>query len=108
MDIDSMSINVDDIYCSNGFMVLIESHLTHLRTYKATTVTVSDHQCYKYEGDLYGLLADIGIAPYLHHIIARINGYVSSADFNGLHARLLMPNLDEIGMLKNIYMTQKM
>lgn len=94
-------------YSEPGFLTMIESHLTYIRQLPGNqSVAITDHQAYKYEGDLYGLLNDMKVQKKYHYTVMRVNGYVSSADYKGDVKALLMPDFDEISLLKNIYLTK--
>ena len=62
MLLNKVSSAVDEVYFDPGFLVLIESHLTQLRKNPNVGYAgINEHQNYKYEGDLYGLLDDLNI-----------------------------------------------
>jgi hypothetical protein len=106
MNILNIHPNEEQAYSETAFLTLIESHLTYLRKLpKNQVVSVSDKQAYKYEGDLYGLLNDLSVPKKYHYIVMRVNDYLSSADYKGDVRDLLIPDLDEVTLLKNIYQT---
>lgn len=99
---------IDATFNDPGFFVLLESHLTYLRTKNnVTAVNISPHQGYKYEGDLYGLLNDLSVDKKYHYIVMRVNHYLSSADYLGDRDSLLIPDLNEVDLLKQIYDSKK-
>lgn len=99
---------IDNTYNDPGFFILLESHLTYLRTKNnVTAVTITQHQGYKFEGDLYGLLNDLSIEKKYHYIVMRVNYYLSSADYLGDRDSLLIPDLNEVELLKQIYDSKK-
>ncbi len=107
MQINKLMPSVEEVYMQHDFLVLIESHLTYLRTsVNATLVAVTEHQNYKYEGDLYGLLDDLTIDKKFHFIIARVNNFVNSSDFKGDIQYLIVPDLSEVELLKSIFQTK--
>jgi len=107
MQINKIKPSIEDVYFSHNFIVMIDSHLTYLRADPDNTLaSVTKHQNYKYEGDLYGLLNDLNISKKYHFIIARLNGYESSVDFKGDVEFLTIPNLSQIDLLKNIFLTK--
>lgn len=106
MDINAIAPNIEDTYFNPGFLVLLESHLTYLRTSATLQSTaVSGLQKSKFEGDFYGLLTDLGIDYRFHYIVLRVNGYDSSADYRGESDAIVVPALSDIDMLKNIFLT---
>jgi len=106
MQILNLPQSIEDVYFDPNFIVLLESHITYLRTTNISTVVVSSHQGYKYEGDFYGLLGDLNILKKFHYIVMRVNGYESSADFDGNITHIVTPDFNEIDLLKNVYQTK--
>ena len=107
MQINNIQSSFDQIYFDHNFLVMIESHLTYLKTVGNVRLTeVSNHQNYKFEGDLFGLLDDLHVPKNFHYITARVNGYENSADFQGDKQYLLLPDGNEIEQLKTIYQTK--
>lgn len=96
----------EDIFYSNEFIVLIESHLEYLRTTNSQLISVTDLQSYKYEGDLYGLLEELRYEKKFHYAITRVNGYKNSNDYNGEPISLLIPSLSEIVRIASILQTE--
>lgn len=85
---------------------MIESHLTYLRGLTTNyVVTATDQQAFKYEGDFFGLLNELGIEKKYHHIVMRVNSYLSSADYKGDVKDIIIPSLDEVTLLKTTYQT---
>ena len=102
---DSVS-QPDDSFFDEEFMVMIDSHLTWLRSDPDGTMqAISNIQAYKWEGDLFGLLDNLGIDKRYHFIIARVNYYENSTDYRGDVYQLFIPTLSNINMLNNIYKT---
>lgn len=107
MQIHNLTPPIEQTYFEHDFLVILESHLTYLRTNgNLRLVTVSEHQNFKYEGDLYGLLDDLDVIKKFHYITARVNGYESSSDFKGDVEYLVVPDYTEIEMLKSVYQTK--
>jgi hypothetical protein len=107
MQINSLKPQPEKVFFEPNFLVMLESHLSFFRNSGATTLTpISSQQGYKYEGDLYGLLDDLGISKVFHFITARLNGFTSGSDFKGDRDYLLVPSLADIEILKAIYQTK--
>lgn len=107
MIIDYLMSDVsDDVYFSPEYITMIESHLDYLRIYNPKYVNISSLQSYKYEGDLYGLLQEMRYEKKFHYVIARVNGYKNSNDYNGEVFNLLIPNLSEVIRLAGLLETQ--
>lgn len=106
MDILNIHPNDELTYSDPGFLVMIESHLTYLRGLSSNYVmTATNQQGFKYEGDFFGLLNELGIEKKYHHIVMRVNGYLSSADYKGDVLDIVIPSLDEVTLLKTTYQT---
>ena len=106
MDIDTLSPVIEDAYYSEGFLKVVEDHLTYFRTYDGVVVNqLTNVQCVKYQGDLFGLLLDLKIDKRYHHVVMRVNDLYSPADFTGDINQIVIPNLAQVDMTKNIYQT---
>jgi hypothetical protein len=107
MDIDTLSTVIEDAYYSEGFMQVIEDHLSYLRSYDGVVVNqLTNTQCVKYQGDFFGLLNDLKIDKRYHYAVMRVNDLFSPADFTGDINQIVVPNLSQVDMLKNIYQTK--
>lgn len=107
MQINNLSPRIESVYYEHNFLVMLESHLTYLRQDTNVSIRkITNHQGLKYEGDLFGLLDDLNIKKKYHLIVARINGYHSGADYKGNIDYIVIPNFEEIELLKNQYMTK--
>lgn len=107
MDIHSLATSTgDDAYYDHGFHVMLEAHFTHLLSMpKTITYPVDPGLCYRYEGDLYGLLDALNIQKQYHLAILRLNGFRCSGDLTPDVTSLIIPDLAEIDLLKAVYMT---
>lgn len=85
MSITSSSLMVnegDSVYYTAAWRLMIETHLLFLINHPYTVPqSIAAHDVYKYEGDLYGMLAKLNIAPQYHFAIMRMNGLTSPQDF---------------------------
>ena len=108
MQILNIHPDIESTYYNAKFLDMIESHLTHLRrTEGIQALSVTEHQGYKYEGDLFGLLDDLMVEKKYHHIVMRVNDIQSSADYKGNLPHILLPSLNEIDMIKNIFQSSE-
>lgn len=107
MKINSMVPVIDNTYFEHDFLNMIEDHLTYLRENKITVEAVSNLQSIKYQGDLYGLLDNLGYQKKYHLAIARVNGFKNSNDFSGEETQLIIPDISYIDILRQIYKTKK-
>jgi hypothetical protein len=107
MDILNIHPEIDDIDIDRSFTIILESHLTYLKTKgDVSLLPVTEHQGDKYEGDLYGLLSDLKVKSNYHYLIMRMNGYDSSSDYKGTTQGIIVPDYKEVNLLKNIYLTK--
>lgn len=105
----------DTIYYDPGFRQVIETHLPILRRAGGIQVyTVPPEKIYQHEGDFYGLLAEMGISLQFHWIYMRVNGLESAHQFgqqlhdpykNQFSFQLIIPSVEIIADLKNMYLT---
>ncbi len=99
---------MEEVYFDINFINHIESFMTKLRTSPNTRIRndFSPTISYKYEGDYFGLLTYLNIEKKYHYIILRFNGYTSSSDFKGEDTYVLIPDINEIENIKNIFLTK--
>lgn len=106
MKINDLVPTIEYTYSDPNFLIIIESHLTHLRSSEGVRLlTVKEQQGYKYEGDFFGLLDDLQVDKKYHHIVMRINDLQSSADYKGDLTHVLIPSFNEVDTLKNVFQT---
>lgn len=95
-------------YYSAEWRLLVETHLSWLRAQAISETVVIDHQlAYKYEGDLYGALTELGIPDYMHWAIMRLNGLTSPTDFKGESVVLMVPERQTLNSLKAMAETRQ-
>lgn len=108
MKILDLQPSPENTYFEPSFLVMIESHLTHLRTSTGIRyVTITEQQGYKYEGDFFGLLDDVKVTKKYHHIVMRVNNLNSSADYDGNIPNVLIPSFSLIENIKSIYLSEQ-
>lgn len=107
MDIDAKETSPSESgFFSEQFIQLIEDNLTYLRTDSKNVISqLSNVQCVKYAGDLYGVLFELLIEKKYHYPVMRVNNYLSSADFTGNVSQIIIPNLPEIDRLMQTTIT---
>lgn len=64
----------DIVFYNPKFRALIEDHLNVLKTSNVTVQPVELQLFWKYEGNFYGLLTELGIKSIYHWIYLRVNG----------------------------------
>lgn len=70
-----------DMYYEPGFRLLVETYLNILKNFNATIVAIPPDKYYQYEGNFYGYLVELQIAPCLHWIYMRVNGMENPDQF---------------------------
>lgn len=106
MDILGIHPSDEQAYSDPGFLTLIESSLTYLRGLSGNyIITATEQQSYKYEGDFFGLLNELGIEKKYHHVVMRVNNLLTSSDYKGDFKDIIVPSLDEVALLKTTYQT---
>lgn len=95
-------------YYSREWRLLVESHLSWLRTGVESEVISLDHQiAYKYEGDLFGALTELKVPEYMHWPILRMNGLSSPTHFNGDAIILMVPQQSVLSSLRGLAETKQ-
>lgn len=94
------------VYYSPGWMRMIESHMAYLRQQSAgNVVSITPHQAYKYEADLFGLLHVLRVQSEYHWIVMRLNDMTSPNQLTSQHTSLILPDFAQIEKLLNVYQT---
>lgn len=95
-----------DIYWSEEFQTMIESHLAWLKNHPTTyTIAVDDGDAYKYEGDFYGLLAAYRVPTQYHWVVMRMNGLRATTDYDSTKDSLLIPSYQTLADLVQVFAT---
>lgn len=103
MHIHNLQTDLEDVYNSNDYKVMIESHLNYLIGLKTNNVSyITQQQNYKFEGDFYGLLNEMKIDKRFHYAIMRVNNLSNSNDYKGDRDFITVPSLTELNLLKSI------
>lgn len=106
MQIHNLQSFDDPVYHEPNFQLMLESHLWYLKKTGNRIQAVTEHQNYKYEGDFYGLLDDIGIDKNFHYATMRVNNYAHSGDFKGDRTSISLPSYQLIEQLRSVYQTK--
>lgn len=103
---DKIDTRVADVYLDVGFKHVLEQHLPGLKRDSGNNpIEVTIHESWYYQGNFHGLLYRKGIPVHLHWLVTRLNGYDSSLDFNEEITEIILPNVDRIDRLKELYLT---
>lgn len=97
-----------DVFYANSFKVVLESYLTYFRSHdKTRIVTISPHLSYKYEGDFYGLMDEIGIEKHYQWFVMLLNNFSCPGDYHGDLQAFFVPDLNELNLIKAIHTSKK-
>lgn len=66
------------------------------KTNKKTERIIDKHLAYRYQGNFFGLLNELGIDPKFHMFILYFNGYTSPYQYTGDNLTIYLPNLTSI------------
>lgn len=109
MDIDNYAYDEGPtIYYDDDFRAVIEAHVDFLRAHSETRVlNLEPHIVYRYEFDMYGLLMNYNIQPYMHWIVLRVNNLYSAQNFPTDLNQLLIPSDGCINILRQVYQSAR-
>lgn len=92
-------LDVSKFY-TDSFKQLIYSHLSFLReTYKNQVINATPHQGLVWQGDFYGLLAELRVSSAMYMVVAMVNGIDDSTDYDGKLLTFIVPSERDIVML---------
>lgn len=96
------------IYYDEDFRNVLEDHMTYLRALSSTTTLALDvGKVYKYEHDLFGLLADYGIPMQLHWVVMRLNKMSTPTDLRQDQTALLIPDASVVDKIRQSHMSSR-
>lgn len=88
------------------FLLVIDDHANYLRTHSTSRmVEVSVAAADRAKHSLSRLLYELNVDYAYHHVIARVNGFVSTYEFDGTTKTLIIPDISEISKLIQRYRT---
>lgn len=90
------------LYYSDKFRVVLEDHLSILKSY-ANTMVVSEQLEHKNQGYFHGLLRDLKIPQELHWVITRINGFKGQTDYNSILGIIYIPDQSVLNQILQQY-----
>lgn len=103
-----MKTSDDGSFFEENFQIILESHIPYLKGLDTTfQQMVENHQAFKYEGDFFGLLLELGVIERYHFITMRINNLRCPGDYRREMNILLIPSFEEIDLLNSIYRARK-
>lgn len=94
------------VYYDPLFRVVLESYMKFLRVDASTEiVTLEPQLAYKYENDLFGLLAELLVPHHYHWIVMRLNDFNSPLELTQDMTELLIPSDGLINNIQKVYLT---
>lgn len=82
-------------------------HMEYFKTQtKNALLTLTDHQCIKFEGDYWGLLSDLSIPLRYHPFLTMYNGYTHPTDYRGTLDMVMVPDLEALESVLKVNMTR--
>lgn len=109
MSIVNMLPDTDPEWYSEGFLLIVDQHISYMQQNDSRIVNVTAHQSVKFNGDLGGLLDDLNVPKKFHYAVMRLNGYTNLNQFGregGPSKRptaLIIPDPNILDSLMNIY-----
>lgn len=95
----------DDYYFDEAFLIILQSYIPLIRQGNVVTLTPTNQQLYKYQGDFYGLLDELGVQKQYHYATLLLNNLRNSSDFDSSMASILVPDYSQIDMIHATYTT---
>lgn len=107
MQVDTLMIDAGaDIYYDQGFRNVLEDHMSYLRNHATThAIAVEPIQAHKYRFDLFGLLSDCNVPPYMHWLVMRMNKMTAPTEANTDLSVLLIPNFTTVDHIRQAYVS---
>ena len=95
----------DDYFFTHDFYVLIKSYLPSIIAQASEVVQPTNHQLYKYQGDFYGLLDELGVQKQYQYATLLINDLRNTTDFSPSMTSIKLPNYGQIDQIHSTYTT---
>lgn len=91
-------------YYDEGFIAVLEDHMTYLRAHPSTTpMTIDAQSANKYQGDFYGLLVSLSVPYHLHRVIMRMNGFASPDEAPDTIRQILLPDTRVVDVIRQAH-----
>lgn len=101
---DLIPTNISDDFFDREFQVMLEYHIPFLINHQNTSyIMVEPAMALQYRGDLSGLLTAKDLPLEFHWITMRCNGMNSNSEFNETMTSVLVPPLEELKQLQQIW-----
>lgn len=107
MDVTNLATDSgESVYYDDNFLLLIYQHRNFLINNYSRVIQIDPFLAYKYDGDLSGLLDTLNFPKKYHNTIMILNNFYSITDYTKTILELIIPNIGEIDILKQLYMTR--
>lgn len=105
---DLMPAEGASIYYDPAFRNVLEDHMTFLREHPQTSVlNVEPTQAYRFEHDLFGLLAHYGVSRAFHWVVMRMNKMTTPTELTRDAVQLLVPETRLVEQIRQSHMTKR-
>ncbi len=96
------------IFYDPGFRVVLEDHMSYLRTNDQTNVlNVSVGDAHRYESDFYGYLRNNGVPANLFWVCLRMNKMSDPNEFGDKFQIVLVPDINVVERIRQSHMTTR-
>lgn len=101
-----MDTSAADVFYDLRFKLMIEQHLQDLINYEGNSyIEVEPIDFTRWEGNLFGYLHSLNVPVFQHWIIMRMNNMDSTFDFNSTVKKLILPNIEKLNTLRELFTT---
>ncbi len=108
--IDSISSSGSETLYDPNFRIVFEDHLNYIINNQRSMIearSVEPNVGARFAGDWRGLMIELGIFPKMHWFNLRLNGYISSSDYDGTVLSVSILNESVIKNLLATYNTRR-
>lgn len=91
----------------DGFRVWYQSFIPYMNVSNIVPIQIKPHIAFKYEGDFYGLLDELGIPKHHHYFAMLQNKLTHPGDYDGIVDTIYLPDMTFIDQLRSLYMSKK-
>lgn len=103
---DKIDVSTPEVYYDPRFRLLIEQHLNALINYRGNVyLTLTPMDTDIWQGNLDGYLFSQKVPIHQHWIIMRMNGMDSTLDFDDTLTTLILPDMEQINRLRELFNT---
>lgn len=101
--LDKLTGSINSPFWSAKAQNVLHDHYSYLSTVTVSNfITVTKFQCTKFEGDFYGLLADLNIPSEYFPYILNFNGLLHPTDYVPEMETVVIPSLAELSLILQV------